>query len=114
MAVLTLKYPKTVNGKVYEALTLNRADGGAMRLLDRSGALNLMAEVEKRQKAGNTGLDLMPAGLLDKMAPFFARVAKVDETVIDALDSEDFMALFDKIEEVLPNGPLSSGTTTTG
>ncbi|CAM5399406.1 hypothetical protein AFEL58S_02011 [Afipia felis] len=113
MAVLPLTEKKTVNGVTYEALTLRRADGGAMRLLDRSGALALMAEVEKRRAAGVTGLDLLPTGLLDKMAPFFARLAGVDEAVIDALDSRDFMALFDEIEEVMPDGPLSPAATTT-
>lgn len=107
MTVHTLKYPKTVNGKSYEALTLTRADGGAMRLLDRAGALALMGEVEQRRNEGKTGMALMPAGLIDKMAPFLARVAGVDEAVIDALDAADFMELFDKLDEVLPDGPLS-------
>lgn len=114
MPVLPLKTKVAVNGQTYEALTLRRADGGAMRLLDRSGALGLMAEVEQRQKAGKAGIDLLPPGLLDKMAPFFARLAGVDEAVIDALDADDFMALFEKVEEVMPSGPLSGAPTTTG
>lgn len=114
MPVLTLKRPVQVNGTTYEALTLRRADGGAMRQLDRSGALGLMAEVEQRQKAGKAGIELLPPGLLDKMAPFFARLAGVDEAVIDALDADDFMSLFEMIEEVMPSGPLSGATTTTG
>lgn len=114
MAVHTLTKPVTVNGKVYEALTLHRADGGAMRLLDRTGALALIGELETRRSEGVKGLAVMPSGLLDKMAPFLARVCGIDEAVIDALDAADFMALFDKIDEVLPDGPLSSATTTTG
>jgi hypothetical protein len=107
MAVLTLKHPIQVNGRPYEVLTLKRADGGALRLLDRSGALGLMATVEKRRAEGASGLDLLPIGLFDKLAPFFARIAGVDEAVIDALDIDDFMALMDKLEEVMPSGPLA-------
>lgn len=114
MAVVPLKFPKDINGQHYEALTLRRADGGALRLLDRHGAIGLIAEAESRRKAGAEGVAILPAGLIDRMAPFFARVAGVDEAVIDALDAEDFMSLFDKIDEVMPASPLSGKTSTTG
>lgn len=110
MAVFPLKHPKTVNGQLYEALTLRRPDGGAVRYLDKSGALDMILSLH--------GADLsergrIPVGFIDKLAPFFAMVAGVDEAVIDRLDFEDFMALFDKLDEVLPDSPLSEVTTTT-
>lgn len=111
MAVYPLKHPKTVNGQRYEVLTLQRADGGALRYLDRSGALELILSMKETVASG--AAIKLPLGLIDKLAPFFAMVAGVEEAVIDRLDHEDFMGLFDKVDEVLPDSPLSGPTTTT-
>lgn len=121
MPVLTLKHPFDLNGKRYEALTLRRATGGMMRLLDRSGALGLISKMQedllRHQKAGMTdeqaAAAALPAGLLDKLGPFFAKAASLDEAVIDELDAEDFMALFEKLGEVLPEDPLAKRPATT-
>lgn len=114
MAVLKLKYPIVVGGRPIEALTLRRVDGGAMRLMDRNGVLSLMAEIDKRRTAGAADAEQLPAGMIDRLAPVFARLAGVGEEVIDALDAEDFLALFGMLEEVMPSGvPLSPATTTT-
>lgn len=111
MAVYPLKHPKTVNGQRYEVLTLQRPDGGAIRYLDKSGALDMILSMKEAVASG--AAIKLPQGLLDKLAPFFAMVGGVDEAVIDRLDYEDFMGLFDKLDEVLPDGPLSGPTTTT-
>lgn len=110
MAVHPLKHPKTINGQRYEALTLQRPDAGAIRYLDKSGALDMILSMRGEDGAAGGRL---PVGLFDKMVPFFARLAGVDEAVIDALDYEDFMALLDKVDEVMPSGPLSGAPTTT-
>lgn len=108
MAVYPLKHPKTINGKLYEVLTLQRPDGGAVRYLDKSGSLELILSLKE------SGADTkLPPGLIDKLAPFFAMVAGVEEAVIDRLDFEDFMGLFDKVDEVLPESPLSAPKPTT-
>lgn len=110
MAVFPLKHPKTINGQRYEVLTLSRPDGGAVRYLDRSGSLDMIMSL---RGADLTDKSRIPVGMIDKLAPFFAMVAGVEEAVIDRLDFEDFMALFDKLDEVLPDSPLSDPATTT-
>ena len=120
MPVVMLKHPFDLNGKRYEALTLSRAKGGALRMLDRSGALGMMQELGKavaKAKAGaqaagldpekeeNLAVDI-PAGLIDKLAPFLATLAGVDEAVIDEVDADDYLALFAKVEECMPGSPL--------
>lgn len=116
MGVFTLKTPVTVNGKTYEALTYRRARGGDIRLLDRLGLFDLIMKMQdsiEKDEAGQPVVKEMPVGLFDKAGSFLARVTDTDEAVIDMLDGEDFMELFGKMEEILPDVPLSRRKSTT-
>lgn len=108
MTVITLKHPVDIAGRRYEALTVRRARAGDVRVLDRSGALALIAQIDGAAGAPPA----LPAGFIDACAPFLARIADVDEAVIDALDAEDFVALFELLGGALPTGPLLPATST--
>lgn len=114
MGVHTLKAPVALNGKTYEALTYRRARGGDIRLLDRLGLIELIVAMQDKIVIvdGEPVLKEYPTGLIDKAGPFFARCCDVDEAVIDALDGEDYMALVGKLEEMMPEVPLSAAKTT--
>ena len=112
MAVVTLLHPVDINGRRYEALTLRRARTRELRYLDRSGCLDLMTQLQASPEGDKRGST--PPGLIDKIVPLLASLADVDEAVIDALDGDDLFQLFERLEEVMPQGPLPAETTSTG
>lgn len=115
MPVLTLKDPFELNGKRYEALTFRKARGAEMRALDRSGLMALLVGLRDAVKIvdGNAEVEIWPTGMLDKASPIMAMLADVDEAVIDRLDAKDYLAAFEKMQEVIGDGPLSPQVSTT-
>jgi hypothetical protein len=127
---LTLKKPITVEDKQYTHLVLRDCDGGALRLLDRSGLLALVTQmgtkmVELRAAKIKAGMsaeladaeavtEALPPGVIDKAGPVIANLAGVSETVIDRLSGDDYIDAFGALMEVMPQGgPLSRPTNTT-
>ena len=122
MSVLPLKHPFEFGGHRYEALTLGRPKGKALRCLDKSGLMSLivsmqdklvpvMDEATGRQKIDDRGepeftIKEMPQGIIDKFIPYLAIVAKVDEAVIDEMDGEDLMDAIGMASKNVNLGPL--------
>ncbi|WP_336798859.1 phage tail assembly protein [Kaistia sp. MMO-174] len=102
----TLAEPVEVGGKFYAAITLARPRTGEIRKLHRTGAFaKLIALGEKAEKAEagaaeSEEADLDFLSIYDDIVPVLAVLGRVDEAVIDALETADTNKLIELLNEV--------------